>query len=380
MATHKVSQLHRNSQQSTFLHILDTLPQPLLARAFPVHGKKPAVRGWQRPNPRPATIAGYRTRFADASGCGIRTGDGPGGPLVILDIDHPDQLTSYQADVLESWPWSVATVRGFHSYGAPPLAAVKTVRALAWGDFLASSSFAVAPGSIHPGGGRYVALPGFGQGTLPAFSPELLESLLSRPDPSLSLHPDNPFTGEKGDIGKPNDSAFLARLECAMQSAPVGQRNGALFAALRHWAYCQPQPDDPLEWSAIVGQRASLYASTLPTRVDFPDSELRKTARSVASWTWGESFRRPAVDGRMQAYRQLLGRESTRARNAGRDTHVLELRTAGLSYAAIARDAGLSKSTVYAVVKRGGQIAASTEELSRALSPGRIDTCNGSEG
>ena len=116
----------------------------------------------------------------------------------------------------------------------------------------------------------------------------------------------------------------------------------------------------------MVGQRASLYAGMLPTRHDFLDSELRKTAHSVAVWTWDKTFRRP-VDSRTQAYRQVLSVESRRARSASRDSRIIELRAAGVSYAAIARDAGLSKSAVYAVVQRGGAIAATPAELRRAL-------------
>ena len=68
----------QQSSQSDFLDILDTLPAPLLARAFPVNGKVPIVKGWQRANPKARTIAGYRARFANAHGCGLRTGLGPG--------------------------------------------------------------------------------------------------------------------------------------------------------------------------------------------------------------------------------------------------------------------------------------------------------------
>ena len=117
----------------------------------------------------------------------------------------------------------------------------------------------------------------------------------------------------------------------------------------------------------MVGQRASFYAGMLPTRHDFQDSELRKTAHSVAVWTWGKTFRRPVVDSRTQAYRQVLSVESRRARSASRDSRIIELRAAGVSYAAIARDAGLSKSAVYAVVQRGGAIAATPVELRKAM-------------
>ena len=210
MTTHTISrQRIVDNTQSDFLGILDSLPAPLLSRAFPVNGKRPAVKGWHRANPRPATIAAYRARFSDANGCGLRTGLGPDGVLAVVDIDHPHELTEYQADVLESWPWAVATYRGWHCYGRPPLASIKTVKALPWGDFLASSAFVVAPGSAHTNGGRYVALPGFGQGALPIFGAELLESLLTRPDSFLTLSPDNAFPLRGGDIGKRNELSTI---------------------------------------------------------------------------------------------------------------------------------------------------------------------------
>lgn len=368
MATDKVSQTDRNSQQSTFLHILDALPQPLLARAFPVSGKRPAVKGWQRPNPRPSTVARYRARFPSVTGCGIRTGDGQDGPLAVLDVDHPNELTEYQADVLESWPWTVATRRGWHCYGKPPLETVKTIKTLRWGDYLAESAYVVAPGSAHSDGGRYMALPGFGQGELPTFCPELLESLLS-PSPGPA------FPGGRGDSSKRNDLStigpMLARLESALLSAPIGQRNTALFLALAHWSYQQSQPYDPREWAALVGQRAAVYAARLPTRRGFPDSEIRKLARSVSSWTWGKTFQRPAPDATEKRMLQLVGAESRRARNAGRDSRIIELRAAGLSYRRIAVDVGVNESTAFRVVRRGGQIGATPAELSRALSVGQ---------
>ena len=358
-----------DNTQSDFLGILDSLPAPLSARAFPVNGKRPAVKGWHRTNPRPATIAAYRARFSDANGCGLRTGLGPDGVLAVVDVDHPHELTEYQADVLESWPWAVATFRGWHCYGRPPLASIKTVKALPWGDFLASSAFVVAPGSAHTSGGRYMALPGFGQGALPTFGAELLESLLTQPDSFLTLSPDNAFPRERGDIGKRNElsTIFLGRLVCALGTAAAGQRNEALFAALRYWAYQQPQPDDLREWGAMVGQQAARYAALLRSRRNFPDSEIRKLGRSVTSWTWKKVFKRPALDSRLQAYRQVRQAETRRARNAGRDSQIVALHAAGLSYRAIGEAADVNKATAYRVVKRGGEIGATSAELRRAL-------------
>ena len=230
-----------------------------------------------------------------------------------LTLTIPIALSEYQADVLESWPWAVATYRGWHCYGRPPLASIKTVKALPWGDFLASSAFVVAPGSAHT---KRRALPGHAwiwrKGRMPAFNPELLESLLSRPDSFLPLSPDNAFPDGEGDIGKRNElsTIFLGRLVCALDTAAAGQRNEALFAAVRYWAYQQPQPDNLREWGAMVDRQTVMYAARLPTRRNFPDAEVRKTALSVANWTWGRHFQRPALDSRLQAYRQVRQAEN----------------------------------------------------------------------
>ena len=117
----------------------------------------------------------------------------------------------------------------------------------------------------------------------------------------------------------------------------------------------------------MIDRQTILYAARLPTRRNFPDSEVRKIARSVANWTWGRHFQRPAPDSREKRMLQLIGAESRRARNSGRDSRIVALHAAGLSYRAIGEAADVNKATAYRVVKRGGEIGATPAELRRAL-------------
>ena len=381
--------------RADFLDLASGLPYCLQERAFPVipTSKQPAVKGWQRlpstPDGRLLRLTAYLLDFPD-SGLGLTLGntvaDAEGiDRLAVVDIDRPERLTEYQADVLESWPWAVVTRKGWHCYMAPPPGRrwMDTRKGQPWGDFLANRAFSMGPGNEHPKGGLYQPMLGFGVGNVPMASADLLEALLSAPrTPERSLAA--PTWGEH--------SPIAARAALALETTGPGYRNPGLFNAVRLWAYRQPRGNDKAAWVGRVADHALTLAERFPDRTNFPDAEAAKVGRQVAAWTFDtlNEYQRPKGKGitygkrntqglgivsikdfqDKQGYRAVLSHESRRLENAARDAAIIDRLAAGASYRSIAVDVGLAASTVMRLVNRyraGAGIGATPAEVERAL-------------
>ena len=387
-----VSRANRQPR-ADFLALAHGLPYCLQERAFPVTptSKRPAVKGWQRlprtPDGRLLRLTGYLLDFPN-SGLGLTLGhtvaDAEGiDRLAVVDIDRPENLTEYQADVLESWPWAVVTRKGWHCYIQPPPGRrwMDTRKGQPWGDYLASKAFAMGPGNEHPNGGLYQPMLGFGVGNVPCASVDLLEALLSAPrTPERSLAA--PTWREH--------SPIASRAALALETAGPGYRNSGLFNAVRLWAYRQPRGKDKAGWVGRVEAQAVTLAERLPNRAGFPDAEAAKVGRQVAAWTFdtlteyqspkgqGITLGKPNTQGQgdyvrfaqHQAYRGILSGESRRLKNAGRDAEITRRVEAGAKLRDVAELLGINASTVSRVVQRhrsGAGVEATPSELERAL-------------
>ena len=201
--------------------------------------------------------------------------------LGVLDVDHPEHLSSDLLAALENWPWRVSTPRGgWHAYVQLPVGRrFMGTRHLPWGDFLSDKSYCLAPGNVTVKG-VYRPQLGFGVGNLPSAPPELLEALLARPE-----NPQQP----KPKAGQPTsrDSRTIATPTAGVTEG----RHMALFDVLRAWAYRQPRGDDLDQWISRVKQQAVSLAEQFGDRTDFPDSEARAIGYRVADWIWSQEWR-----------------------------------------------------------------------------------------
>ena len=404
--SYHLNQTVDNSSGPLFRTLFDLLPPCFHHRAFPCHclTKTPAVRRWERdrrtPIGRRRLLTGYQLRFPDHA-LGLRLGEGVDGPLAVIDVDAPEDLTDWQMGQLEAWTWTVATARGWHCYGRPPEWALQSVKRLPWGDYLGNKSFVVAPGNQHKSGATYRALPGWGEGDVPDFPETLLHDLLlprtaqgDRSHQEPSQYPkrtegwkDQEHDEQEHDAkdGKPflqapphyqgNDvvnrtppRTMADRLAEMLWSAQSGERDETLFLALRHWSYRQPQPETLEHWILEVQGRAYELVGRIRNRTDYPDGKALDMGRRVAEWTWQKHFRRPEADSQEKRMLQLVGAENRRAKNHARNEAILSLHAAGFSLRQIAAHVGLGRSAVGDLLKRGtAEIAAKPEELARAL-------------
>ena len=133
-----------------------------------------------------------------------------------------------------------------------------------------------------------------------------------------------------------------------------------MFDALRHWAYRQSQPENQDQWQRAVLEQGWLWYSRIPNRRDFPESEIHQIAYSVSEWTWGQSFRKPAPNPKLQALRGQCSGQGRRDAVLERDLFIIGRHADGLSYRAIAREVAhcfperaCNHQNVAYVVKRG---------------------------
>ena len=127
-----------------------------------------------------------------------------------------------------------------------------------------------------------------------------------------------------------------------------GNRNVALFDAVRFWAYGQHRGHELERWTDRVRAYALRNNGRFPMPLD--DGEVRRIAWNIASWTWsggGPFDHSPAA----QRFRQRLQAHSRRCKNADRDRAILQDRIDGLSLRAIAKRHGLSLGGVQHVLQ-----------------------------
>ena len=81
-----------------------------------------------------------------------------------------------------------------------------------------------------------------------------------------------------------------------LERALPGNRNCALFEALRQWAYRQDQGGDRELWLARCDDQAQAMRQTITNLRGFSEAEAAKTARSVGGWTWDNSEHSAGLD------------------------------------------------------------------------------------
>lgn len=129
-----------------------------------------------------------------------------------------------------------------------------------------------------------------------------------------------------------------------------GGRNNAQFGHVRFWAYAQDKGADLDAWADQVSRIASQFNESFP--IPLAAKEVSKIARSVASWNWAGGG---SMDHTPEAQRRR-GLKSARVRRAAarkRDRAIVEAVEAGRSMCSVAKECGLSPSTVMRIVRRG---------------------------
>ena len=264
---------------------------------------------------------------------GVRTGLLAGlvqASLVVLDVDDPDAAPDW-IDDLDLFPWRVQTPRGIHLYSwtGQPMRS----RPVGYGDVKAERSYVV----LSQPSGAYRPAPGFGVGQLPLWPESVLSDLLradlpaDSPDRTDNPRPDRPLT-------RPVDAR--QRPTVSPVSLPVGRRNAGLFRRLLKQAGRD---------HALRGDTARLagLARWWNAGLDDPlsDSETVKVAGQASGYSasWETST---AAYSERQRQRQRIGVQNRRERIGDRDERIVAMRAAGLSVSAIARQVGVSPSTV----------------------------------
>ena len=166
------------------------------------------------------------------------------------------------------------------------------------------------------------------------------------PDPTLA--PDTPFKSY---------TTPLSLESIDWGAVKPGSRNLTLFNGLRFLAYNSPVSLYPSResWFAELRARAFEWAALMPDRRGFPDSEVRATAESVAAYTWQ---RRHAVrdnkraDSDVQRRRGVRSGEKRRWKERERNDQIKDMLERGMTKAAIARQAGLSRRQVIKLAAR----------------------------
>ena len=143
------------------------------------------------------------------------------------------------------------------------------------------------------------------------------------------------------------------------ESLYPGCRNRGTFRLVSAWAYPQPRGGEDGHGKAVWQQSLTQYAleiaARIPDRSDFPDSEVRTIARSIADWTWSHpDFGRAGgpVDHDTQSRRGVQSGRSRRAATAERDTRIKQLAAEGHPQRHIAQTEGVTQSTVSRILCR----------------------------
>ena len=284
-----------------------------------------------------AMIERWSSRFRSC-GWAVRTGllDGLAqAALTVVDVDDPDAAPDWTHD-LDLFPWRVRTPRGgvhLYSWTGAPLQS----RPLGYGDVKSTGGLVVGWQSDR----SYRPEPGFGEGQLPLLAASVLSDLLRTETPPVAVEavkprPDRQLTGPSGS---------RRRLTPARVSLPIGRRNAGLFDRL-----CVQAGRD----ADIRGDTARLTGlarwHNAGLAAPLPDAEVVKLAGSVATYSASWETSTAAYRERQRA-RQRVQVETRRQRNADRDASIVNMREAGLSVSAIARQVGVTTRTVYRIIK-----------------------------
>ena len=261
---------------------------------------------------------------------GVRTGLLPGlaqASLVVLDVDRPDAAPDWIEDA-DLFPWRISTPRGVHLYGwtGEPLPS----RKLPYGDLQSQRRYVVHSQPT----GAYRPQPGFGEGgQIPLWPASILADLLR---PQDTPRPQRPQT---------RPAAPGRRLTVGRVDIPVGRRNVSLFDLL-----CLAAG----RTSALRGDALRLagLARWLNAALDspLPDGEIEKLARQVAGYSAGWESSTETFSARQRA-RQRIQVQRRREANSDRDARIVVLRAEGKSVSTIARQIGVSPSTVKRAIR-----------------------------
>lgn len=160
-------------------------------RLFPIggkDGKHPLLKRWpERATVDMAEIADWLNHYAWATGLAILTS----AECAVLDVDDERALLPELVELVEQWPGpKVRSGRiepAFHVYGKALPGTRSRTRFTAGADFKAHHSFAVAPGSLHRTGRRYMEInPMVPVAELPEF-PALVTDMIRPPAPVRPL-------------------------------------------------------------------------------------------------------------------------------------------------------------------------------------------------
>lgn len=137
--------------------------------------------------------------------------------------------------------------------------------------------------------------------------------------------------------------AVSAPITINLEQTRIGNRNIALFDAVRTWSYAQMKPRAIAAWSETVGQYANEQNRRFPAPL-LPD-EVGMLAWNVASWTWCGGG--PLDHGfTAQSRRGQASGKVRRFKTYDRNMAIMARLDAGESYRKVAAAFGVHYSTV----------------------------------
>lgn len=142
-----------------------------------------------------------------------------------------------------------------------------------------------------------------------------------------------------------------------LESVYPGARNIALFDDVRYVAYKAAMPLLVSDWHQKIADIALAENERFPQAL--PESEVLLTAYSISSWTWdrrqGDGWQYAAADPVAQARRGRKSGKARRVANIDRNAAILSLADEGIGQEEIAWRMGISRQTVWRVLKSGRQ-------------------------
>ena len=249
--------------------------------------------------------------------------------LIVLDVDDPDGAPDWIDDE-DLFPWRVETRRGVHLYGwnGEPMRS----RRLPYGDLKAQRSYVV----VSQPSGAYTPAKTFGVGQLPLWPASILADLIRTESTPVAVEP----VDLRPDRPQDAPSGSRRRLTPSRVALPIGHRNAGLFDRLCVQAGRDADlRGDTARLTGLARWHNAALAAPLP------DAEVVKIASSVTAYSASWETSTDTYKERQRA-RQRIGVLNRRQRNADRDATIVGLRAAGLSVSAIARQVGVSPSTV----------------------------------
>jgi len=137
-----------------------------------------------------------------------------------------------------------------------------------------------------------------------------------------------------------------------LETIKRGRRNVKLFDAVRFWAYSVPRGQELEAWT----RRVRVHALEQNRRFAEPlaESEVKQTAYSISTWCWSGGGARWHFDHSSAAQRRrgVKSGKVRRAKNAERDAAIREAYDAGVTILGIAREWGIARTAVRAVLAR----------------------------